>query len=96
MPKNTDQTKPPERGTTHVRVMDDVAEWIGWIYEVEGISSAVLLDPLIRHSVEARYKRIESVVERIKEARASMEPAGCPVTPKKPRRRRPDPPAPAE
>lgn len=79
MPKKTDPTKQPERGTTHVRVMDDVAEWIGWIYEVEGISSAILLDPLIRSSIEARYKRIETIVETIKEARSKAGVLDQPV-----------------
>jgi hypothetical protein len=58
-----------ETGTRQVRVNGDIGEMIGWIYEIEGVSSAVLLDPLVRPQVTARYERIRATVEKIKRRR---------------------------
>jgi hypothetical protein len=62
-----------EQETKHTRVFMDVAEWIGWIVRIEGGSSAQLLDPLIRSPIGARYKRIEHLVEQVKQAEAEAE-----------------------
>ena len=63
----------PGGSTRQVRVKSDVAEWLGWIYDIEGVESSELLDPLVRGPVLARYKRIEADVEKVKRTRAEGE-----------------------
>jgi hypothetical protein len=62
-----------ERGTTHIRAFDDIAEWVRWIVRVEGGSSAQLIDPLVRAPLKARYDRIAHLVEGIKIAEQKAE-----------------------
>lgn len=62
-----------DAGTRQVRVNADLGEMLGWIYEIEGEKSAVILDPLIRATITGRYKRIEATVEKIKKRRAEEE-----------------------
>lgn len=57
-----------DQATKHVRLFEDIAEWVGWIVRIEGGSSSQLLDPLVRAPILARYKKIEHLVEEIKGA----------------------------
>ena len=57
-----------DQATRHVRLFEDIAEWVKWVVRVEGGSSAQLLDPLIRAPILARYKKHEKAIEAIKAA----------------------------
>lgn len=59
-----------EPGTRLVRVNADIAEWIGWIVELKGGTSARLLDPLVRKPIKKSFEEIEADVTVIKKARA--------------------------
>jgi hypothetical protein len=82
-----------EKGTTHVRLMTDLAEMISWIVRLENLErrggSAVLLDPMLRSQVRARYKRYEPEIEKIKakeeELRKAEEAAQASILKKTPR-----------
>ena len=59
--------------TRMVRLNSDLADMIGWIVRIAKkkdatFSAAQLCDPLLRPQIVARYKGIESEVERIKRA----------------------------
>lgn len=62
-----------EQGTKHTRLFEDIVEMIGWITRVEGISSAQLLDPMVRGQVTARYAKHKSVIDRIKAAEDELQ-----------------------
>jgi hypothetical protein len=57
-----------DQATRHVRLFEDLAEWVSWIVRVEGGSSAQILDPLLRAPLYARFKKHEKVIEAIKAA----------------------------
>jgi hypothetical protein len=53
-------------GTKMVRINADLVNMLSWIARLESISTAQLIDPLIRGPVEARFKLIEKEVAEIK------------------------------
>jgi hypothetical protein len=57
-----------DRGTRHVRVNEDIADMVSWILRVENVSSARLLDPLLRAAILARYKKHEKAINMLKSA----------------------------
>jgi hypothetical protein len=65
-------------GTRHVRVNPDIAEMISWILRVLGpeVSSAKLLDPILRGPIAARYKLHEKAINLLKEAEAEVQKQG--------------------
>lgn len=68
-----------EKGTTHVRVMVDLAEMISWIVRLENLEpkggSAILLDPIVRPRIRARYQRYAAQIATIKAAEAEVRKA---------------------
>lgn len=62
-----------EKGSHQVRVMPDMGEMISWIIRIEGGTTAVLLDPMIRPQVTARYRRYEAEIEKIKVAEEALK-----------------------
>lgn len=59
-----------------VRVKDDLADMIGWIVRIAkkkdpNYTASQLVDPLLRPQIKARYKLIESDVEKIKKSEDS-------------------------
>lgn len=66
--------KGAEAGSTAtLRVFSDLAEMIGWIVRLDGVSSANLLDPLIRPQISARYETIRKDVDAIKKLEAKYK-----------------------
>jgi hypothetical protein len=68
--------KPETEGTRMVRVPTDIADMIGWIVRIKkksdaGYTASELVGPMLRPGVTARYKLIESEVEKIKRAEDS-------------------------
>ena len=59
-----------------VRMHSDLADMIGWICRVQGGTAALLIDPLVRPQITARYKQIETVVESIKKLEESVKQKG--------------------
>lgn len=68
-----------EKPTTHVRVMPDLAEMIGWIVRVEKRAnrggSAQLLDPMLRPQITARYKKYLPHIQKLQAMEAELEKA---------------------
>lgn len=65
--------KPPEAddgSTKQIRVFADIAEMISWIVRIEGGSAALLLDPLIRPTIRAKFEVIRKDVEELKRMQA--------------------------
>lgn len=54
------------QGTRQVRVFDDVADMLSWICEVQRLSSAVVLDPLIRNVIQRRYTELYPTIRKVK------------------------------
>lgn len=52
--------------TKHVRVFQDLAEMIGWVVQIRGVSAANYLDPLLRSTVESDFRAIKHIVDSIK------------------------------
>lgn len=71
-----------EKGTRHVRVFEDLADMIGWIYYFESkeekTSVAQIIDPLLREKVQERYAPYAARVKKMEEAEAEepRPPAG--------------------
>lgn len=68
-----------EKATTHVRLFKDLAEMISWIVRVEKLEtkggSALLLDPLLRPQIRARYGRYLPHIEKLKAVEAELAKA---------------------
>lgn len=62
-----------EKGTHQIRVNADLGEMIAWILRIEGGTSAVLLDPMLRAQVTARYKRYEKEIDELRAAEDAMK-----------------------
>lgn len=60
-------------GTKGARVFSDLYEKIRWISEVEDISQAELLDPILRSSINLRYRKWEADIENLKRVRAQAK-----------------------
>lgn len=71
-----------DRGTRHVRVFEDLADMIGWIYHFEGGSVAQILDPLLREQVATRYAPYAAAVAQIKSAESGARKAAPVPAPK--------------
>ncbi len=65
-----------EKGTTHVRLLADLAEMISWIVRLERLEqkggSALLLDPMLRPQIRARYGKYKAQIDQIKAAEAEL------------------------
>lgn len=61
-----------EKGTHQIRVNPDLGEMISWIIRIEGGTTAVLLDPMLRAQVTARYKKYEAEIKKLKDAEEKM------------------------
>lgn len=68
MAKQSRPRRPSGEETRQIRVSGDLADMLGWIVRLEGGSAPQIIDPLVRPEIEARYKRIESFVEKVKAA----------------------------
>ncbi len=64
-PKRTQESGP---ATKQVRLNDDLAEMIAWICRINDVSSAQLVDPMLRPQITARYAALKHHVEAIKDA----------------------------
>lgn len=66
--------------TRHVRVYGDIAEMIGDILDVEGpeVTSASILDPLIRPQLTARHAAIAKDAAAMKSIRARRQKGAGP------------------
>lgn len=64
----------PRTGSSTVRLSADLAYMVGWICEIEELTSIELLDPLLRKSVEARFERIRPTVQQIEELKRKGKP----------------------
>lgn len=67
-----------------MRVFDDVADMLSWICEVQRLSSAVVLDPLIRDAIQVRYAELYPTIRKVKSladeaAVVSGHQAGAPL-----------------
>lgn len=68
--------KRPDEKTTHqIRVNADLGEMIAWIARVEDMTTAQLLDPMVRAQIQARYKKHEAVIEKLKAAEDALREA---------------------
>ena len=65
----------PTSPTRHVRVLEDLAEKLGEIIEVEDTTSAEFLDPLIRTEIENRHKRNAVAIAAMRGARDAARKA---------------------
>lgn len=61
------------RPTTHVRLMKDLAEKLAVIAFHERVSTAVILDPVIREWIEARYLSVPETTREVFAARVAGE-----------------------
>ena len=80
-----------EKGTRHVRVFEDIADMLGWVYhfrEQAGHRESVaqIVDPLIRAQVAAMYEPYRAAVEAIQAAERAAREAGQ-ATASKPRKK---------
>lgn len=66
-----------EKATRHVRVFNDIADMIGWIYYFESrkvkTSVAQIIDPLIRDRVVERFGPYQAPAEAVKKAQAQAD-----------------------
>lgn len=67
--------KSDEKSTHQIRVNADLGEMIAWIARVEDTTTAQLLDPMLRAQIQARYKRHEVVIDKLKTAEAALRTA---------------------
>jgi hypothetical protein len=83
-PKKSDGEQP----TRHVRVFEDLADMIGWIYHFESqeekTSVAQILDPMLRAQVAARFAPYAEKVKKI--LAAEQEAPQLPASGKKGRK----------
>lgn len=71
-----------ERGTRQIRVFEDIADMLGWVYHFrdqagDHTSIAQLADPLLRAQVVAMYEPYRPAVEAIKAAELRAQQAGA-------------------
>lgn len=59
---------PDEDRTSHVRVREDLAKIVAWLIRVQGVSSAKMLDPLLRPILLARFAEHIHTIRAIKAA----------------------------
>lgn len=60
--------------TRHVRVADDLGELLAIMALATGTHTSVILDPLIRPTVEAWRKNNTNLVRKLKKARKAQQP----------------------
>jgi hypothetical protein len=76
-----------EKGTRHVRVFEELADMIGWIYyfesQQEKTSVAQILDPMLREQVLKRFEPYQDRVKRMQEAESQAPPPASGKKPKK-------------
>ena len=60
--------------TRHVRVPDDLGELLALMALATGTHTSVILDPLIRPTVEAWRRNNTNLVKRLKKARKAQQP----------------------
>lgn len=56
--------------TTLIRVLEEQADKLGWLFKVRGISSAEFIGSRIEADLDAEYEAIRPLVEQIKAAKA--------------------------
>lgn len=56
--------------TSLVRLYEEQAEQLGWLYKLKGISAAEFIGTRIEAALDAEYEKIRPIVEQIKAAKA--------------------------
>ena len=69
----TPKQNPTDDSTRLIRVYADIREMISMIVQVEGGTTADLLDPMIRYHITARYEKHRAKIERIRAAKQELE-----------------------
>lgn len=59
-------------GTNQVRVDDDLAQMIGWICEVKGVSTANLISPMLQEPIRAMYEELYPLIKKVKEVQDQL------------------------
>lgn len=74
MARASKRSEPIEAGTRHIRVYADIAEMISEILLVrEDLSSAALLDPMVRAGVTAMHAQLKPQLDRVRKVREELK-----------------------